>query len=204
MSQASSSWKWRWQVILPSLTVISALVGAPPPATQLFPIVLKPRYAHFIFTSIIILLLFWHKSGGAIREQTTCTARPANASSYLCLICVLVLPNLLSLSVPPNNCKKTNATNRTVKKDYPPQIPSYYSTSNVSLVCCQRYFEANWYKKLNRGSSFWGLVGDTFDRVVVGSVSSTQLAIPWIGWWYFGQLVTVNGTICYLPIGNSL
>ena len=57
MSQASSSWKWRWQVILPSLTVISALVGAPPPATQLFPIVLKPRYAHFIFTSIIIPLV---------------------------------------------------------------------------------------------------------------------------------------------------
>ena len=101
------------------------------------------------------LLLFWHKSGGAIREQTTCTARPANASSYLCLICVLVLPNLLSLSVPPNNCKKTNATNRTVKKDYPPQIPSYYSTSNARLVCCQRYFDANWYKKLNRDSSIW-------------------------------------------------
>ena len=92
------------------------------------------------------LLLFWHKSGGTIREQTTCTVRPANASSYLCLICVLVLPNLLSLSVPLNNWKKTNATNRTIKKDYPPpRIPSFYSTSNVSLVCCQRYIEANWH-----------------------------------------------------------
>ena len=147
MSQASTSWKWHWQVILPSLTVISALVGAPPPATQLFPIVLKPRYAHFISTSIIILVVpsCYFDSGDSIREQTTCTVRPANASSYLCLICVLVLPNLLSLSVPPNNCKKTNATNRTIKKDYPPQIPSYYSTSNVSLVCCQRYIEANWH-----------------------------------------------------------
>ena len=92
------------------------------------------------------LLLFRHKSGDSIREQTTCTVRPANASSYLCLICVLVLPNLLSLSVPLNNWKKTNATNRTIKKDYPPpRIPSFYSTSNVSLVCCQRYIEANWH-----------------------------------------------------------
>ena len=89
MSQVPSSWKWRWQVILPSLTVISALVGAPPPATQLFPIVLKPRYAHFIFTSIIIPLVIltqirWRDKRADNMYCLSSQRKQLPVSAYLC------------------------------------------------------------------------------------------------------------------------